>query len=83
MKPMITQLRTNPVNRKKARRDMERSSRTVREDAKMERRTAGVTARCRFSPFTVLPVVVVVPASLPGALRNVGRGVPDDDEAIF
>jgi len=62
-------------------RDMERSSRTVRDDAKMERRTAGVTARCRFCPFTVLPVVVV-PASLTGAVRNVGRGVSDDDEAI-
>lgn len=48
----------------------------------MERRTAGVTARCRFCPFIVLPVVVVVPASLTGALRNVGRGVSDDDEAI-
>lgn len=63
-------------------RDMERSSRTVRDDAKMERRTAGVTARCRFCPFIVLPVVVVVPASLTGALRSVGRGVSDDDEAI-
>jgi len=68
------------VNRKKAMRDMERSSRTVRDDAKMERRTAGVTARCRFCPFTVLPDVVV-PASL-GTLRNVGRGVSDDEEAI-
>lgn len=63
-------------------RDMERSSRTVRDDAKMERRTAGVTARCRFCPSRLLPVVVVVPASLTGALRIVGRGVSDDDEAI-
>ncbi len=63
-------------------RDMERSSRTVRDDAKMERRTAGVTARCRFWPSTLLAVVVVVPASLTGALRIVGRGVSDDDEAI-
>ena len=61
---------------------MERSSRTVRDDAKMERRTAGVTARCRFLPSTVLPVVVV-PASLTEAPRNVGRGVSDDDEAIL
>jgi len=40
---MAKQLRRKPVNRKNATRDKERSSRMVREDAKMDRKVAGVT----------------------------------------
>lgn len=50
---MPKQLKRNPVNLKNATRDIDRSSRGVRDEAKMPRSTAGVTGirlSCGFGP---------------------------------
>lgn len=68
------QLRRKPENLKKATREMDRSSCGVRDEAKMERRTAGVTGMRR--------------EESDGGCRGVGLAVVvvplvDEEEAMF
>jgi len=70
---MARQLRRKPENLKKAIREIDRSSCGVRDDAKMERKTAGVTGiRREESDGGCIGVGLAVPAVVPLVVDDAG-----------